>query len=318
MPLDAALQRSKRYSLRLQKQIQCACCIVLSLLCASMIYVDEHIKEFKVTEFKEEAWNTATFAMSVVGIVVSVFAIVGVYFHVRFFLLIYLVYILLFLTYRVIYTVFGFSKEDLHRTFFYLQVTITSAVVLLDWIQTFYALYYYRLLRFYDAYHEHPGGQQEQVPVSDLVMIFEALGQKPTQSQVVELLSYLPPGESTISFEDFTQMGCEYYRMRSRAKLRRREHNKKAKTSPAGTREPLLGNGSGLRESQQRESQSIISHQSVTDDEDGGLRFFGGSEQQQDAPLYFPPLGESPDAYRRPQPPPPPPPASPPDQGTVP
>merc|ERR1712146_434660 len=97
--------------------------------------------------------------------------------------------------------------------------------------------------------------------------------------------------------------------MRSRAKQRQREYGKKTKSSRAGTREPLMGNSAGLRDSQNRESQSITSHMA---DEDGGLRFFGGSEQQQDGPLHFPPLGDSPEAYRRPQPPPP---ESPPDQG---
>lgn len=52
------------------------------------------------------------------------------------------------------------------------------------------------------------------IPTVDLVTLMNRLGQKPKQSQMVELLSYINPEANTFSFQEFCQIEAEFIRLR--------------------------------------------------------------------------------------------------------
>lgn len=95
-------------------------------------------------------------------------------------------------------------------------------MVVVIWLQLYNLMFFLRLLKLYDVYHAHPLGESELVPREDLVGLFEKLEQKPKWSQVVELLSFLPPGPDSFTFDEFCQLAACLDRMERAERFRRR------------------------------------------------------------------------------------------------
>jgi len=260
--LDEALHQSHRYDIFHQKTVQVGCCVSFALLCMLTIFADRELdlsanlvqgNSTSIVLFLEDpdVWTSITFYFSIAGCAMAVLGACGVLYHSRTLLYAYLVFMLLFLTYRVMLLVFGFTADDLRNKYFYAQLAISAGVIMLDWVQLYYVIYYFRLLRFHAVYHVHPQGRQQMIPTEELVTLMNRLGQKPKMSQIVELLSYINPDATTFSFEEFCQIEAEYLRLRrkeitrarERAQAERRAHGRQMR--PGGAARSWVGDAGG-------------------------------------------------------------------------
>lgn len=251
MALNEDFVKSWKYNLGVQQATQVLCCAIFASLCC-LLLVNDQVAGFET----EPIWSTATFALSVGGIVTACFGVIGVRFHIRSLLFVNLGYVVLFLTFRVMYTAFPLSKET-KNMYFGIQIAISSVIVLVNWVQLYFALYYFRLLRFHDVYYRHPKGRQQKVAVEDLVTLMQTLGQKPTPSQVVELLSYISADATTFTFKEFCQMEFHLLKMRQLQVRRQRRVSR--------SREPLLAERRGRPDG---ETGSKFSFSQQFEDED--------------------------------------------------
>lgn len=248
MVLDDAFVTSRKYNLGVQRCTQITCCVLFAMLCAVMM-LNDSTAGFET----QKIWSTATFALSVGGIVAASFGVAGVQFHVRWLLFMDLGYVAVFLTYRVLYTAFPLSKET-KNWYYMIEIVITALIVLVNWVQLYYSLFFFRLLRFHDVYHRHPKGRAQMVPTEDLVSLMQTLGQKPTPSQVVELLSFVSVDATTFTFKEFCQMEAHLLKMRSVQQRRERRVSR--------SKEPLLAErrSSSVRGRDARDAYSFSHH----------------------------------------------------------
>jgi len=166
-----------------------------------------------------EIWVTATFTLSLVGIIMAACACVGIAKQARPLIFVYLCYVFLFLSFRIVYNVFGFDSSYYHSDAFFTQFIITTAIVAMFWTQLYYIMYLFRIFRFYDVYIAHSEGRRQAVPKEDLVALTAKLGQYLKMSQIIELLSLLPEHVDTFTFDQFCQIeACFFRNMQKKAR----------------------------------------------------------------------------------------------------
>jgi hypothetical protein len=138
----------KKYSYRLQRKRQIYLCILFALLCTGNIVENSFYagKSFV---------DSLVFSLSLGGILSAVLAIFGVLFRNKLLIQFYLAYIISTLAILVLYHIFSLDKT---KSNFYsiMLLMLTALMVLLMWAQVFWAMYYLRLITYYEIYHAHP------------------------------------------------------------------------------------------------------------------------------------------------------------------
>jgi len=140
-PLD------RRYSFTRQRERQLLLSALFSALCIANL-VDNLLYGGVNT------YDTMLFTVSIFGILAAILGSVGVLFHSKELISLYLVYIIGTLAFCVLYHVFQLGTRGAVHDFILLGLSIL--MVFLIWLQLFYALYFLRLLTLYDVYHSHP------------------------------------------------------------------------------------------------------------------------------------------------------------------
>ena len=140
-PLD------RRYSFTRQRGRQLFLSASFSVLCAANL-VDNLLFGGQST------YDTLLYTVSLCGILAAILGSVGVLFHSKELLSLYLVYILCTLAFCVLYHVFQLGTRGAVHDFILLGLSVLMVVLI--WVQLFYALFFLRLLTLYDVYHSHP------------------------------------------------------------------------------------------------------------------------------------------------------------------
>ena len=82
-----------------------------------------------------------------------------------------------------------------------------------------------------------------EIPSDELLSVLADLGVEPSMSQAVEMLSVLPDGQSTFSFEELCAMFSKYHQANRRKRRRRSAPKNGLRRGLAETASPMVSGG---------------------------------------------------------------------------